>query len=147
MLPFSTRLFVLSSVVLLLAGVWISVPMVLAKEESPMLTSMNTMQRGLRQLQRQVRNAEKNAESIELVTGMQIESIRAKAMIPPKAATLEGEARATFLNNYRISMIGMTTTLLQLEQAFVEGQNDKAQELIASLIDQRFKGHQHFKDE
>jgi len=75
-------------------------------------------------------------------------AVAAKAMTPPKIAEMEpGAKRDEAADGYRRAMIGLVRQLLDLETALLDGQKERAFELIDALVESRFKGHLKYKSD
>ncbi|MEM7260972.1 MAG: cytochrome b562, partial [Planctomycetota bacterium] len=100
----------------------------------------------MRKLRRQLKDSSKNAESLTVVLTMQEAASASKVMEPTKAGSLEGDAKKTFLDEYRLAMCDMQKQLLDLEKLLIQGKNDEAQELYQKINQSQRPAHKKFRD-
>jgi hypothetical protein len=118
-----------------------------ADDDSPLLQEMDVIESQLKLLRRNLKKPEENANSLKAIQEMQRAAVACKAMSFPMAEAAEGEAKAEILKGYKLEMIGMIETILSMERALLNDDNDKARELYKTIKGFEDSGHEKFTDE
>jgi len=115
------------------------------KKETELETTMGKMNGAFRKLRRQVLDASKNAESLELVASMRAASVKSTELIPALAADKPEAERAAFVAGYKKQMQEFMAALAPLEAALKANNNAEAEKLVAGLGAMQKKGHKEYK--
>ena len=118
-----------------------------ADDDSPLLKEMDILQDQLKSLRRNLKKPEENANSLKAIQEMERSAVACKGMSFPMAEALEGEAKAALIKGYKLEMIAMIETILEMERALLEDDNDKARELYKTIKGFEDSGHEKFTDE
>jgi soluble cytochrome b562 len=106
---------------------------------------MQAIEKPYKQLGRYVKDATKNQRSLSLIADMEQHTLVAKGMTPKIPKSVPEDQHAKYLSDYRAMMVNMVREELDLEEALIEGKNDKAAESIKALHDIEEQGHKEFK--
>ena len=115
--------------------------------ESPLHQEMERIERGLKKIRRDAKDATKNATTLEAVLDMQDAVAKSKLMTPPITEKKPEADRAAFGRDYRKQMIAVAKDLLDLELALLDGDQAKAQELVKKVSDAEDSGHEKFTED
>ena len=113
-------------------------------KKSELSGEMEDMDESMKKLKRTVRKAEQNPESLKLIAEMQAKCVSSKGMIPTKVEKLPEAERAKFITAYRKEMAAVIIDLCQMEQALLDGDNDKAKEIYKAIGEREDKDHDLF---
>ena len=108
---------------------------------------MEVIQDQLKFLRRNLKKPEENPASLAAIQEMQRAAVACKAMDFPMAEAAEGEAREKLLTGYKLEMIEMIESMLQMERALLAGDNDAARELYKTIKAFEESGHEKYTDE
>lgn len=112
--------------------------------ERPM-PHMQAMNRVLQRLKAQADDPSQNRSSISLVGDLEWSTFSAKEAVPLRATILpEGERRA-MLDAYRREFLKLLRLEVDLEEAFLNGDNAAAATLLAAIEATEDEGHQKFR--
>ena len=114
--------------------------------KSELNNEMEEMDETFKKLKRSIRKPEQNEASLKLIQDLQARAIASKAMIPKKSAKVPEADRAKFVTAYRKEMAGVIIDFCQLEQAILDGDNPKAQELYKAIVEREDKDHDQFME-
>jgi len=117
------------------------------EDDSPLLKDMEVIQDQLKFLRRNLKKPEENPASLAAIQEMQRAAVACKAMDFPMAEAAEGEAREKLLTGYKLEMIEMIESMLQMERALLAGDNDAARELYKTIKAFEESGHEKYTDE
>ncbi len=117
------------------------------EEDSPLLKDMEVIQDQLKFLRRNLKKPEENPASLAALQEMQRAAVACKGMSFPMADKAEGEEKAEILKGYKLETIGMIESMLQMERALLEGDNDTARELYKTVKAFEDSGHEKFTEE
>ena len=117
------------------------------EDDSPLLKDMEVIQDQLKFLRRNLKKPEENPASLAALQEMQRAAVACKAMDFPMAEAAEGEAREKLLTGYKLEMIALIESMLQMERALLAGDNDTARELYKTIKAFEESGHEKFTDE
>ena len=84
------------------------------EDDSPLLKDMEVIQDQLKFLRRNLKKPEENPASLAAIQEMQRAAVACKAMDFPMAEAAEGEAREKLLTGYKLEMIEMIESMLQM---------------------------------
>jgi soluble cytochrome b562 len=115
------------------------------KEETELEGKMDTMAGAWRKVKRQVADASKNAESLELVATIRTAAEEAAKLTPAMAADVPAGDRAKFVADYQAGIKRLVVELGKLEAALKAGNNDEAAKLVADIGALQKAGHKQFK--
>ena len=113
-------------------------------QKSELNNTMEDMDEVFKKLRRSIRKAEQNEASLKLIQELQTKAVSCKDMVPTKAAKVPEADRAKFVVAYRKEMAAVIIDLLQMEQALLDGDNVKAQEIYKAIGEREDKGHDQF---
>jgi len=117
------------------------------EEDSPLLQEMDVLQDQLKLLRRNLKKPEENPASLKAIQEMQRAAVACKAMDFPMAEAAEGEAKAELIKGYKLEMISLIETILLMERAILNDDNDGARELYKTIKGFEDSGHEKFTDE
>ena len=117
------------------------------EEDSPLLKDMEVIQDQLKFLRRNLKKPEENPASLAALQEMQRAAVACKGMPFPMADRAEGEAKAELIKGYKLETIGLIESMLQMERALLEGDNDKARELYKTVKAFEDSGHEKYTEE
>jgi soluble cytochrome b562 len=114
-------------------------------KETELEKVMGQMNGAFRKLRRQVADASKNAESLQLVATVRKAAEDSITLVPALAADKPEADRPAFIAAYREQMRGFISALAPLETALKAGDNAKAEATLAELLALQKKGHKEYK--
>ncbi|MGF1484158.1 MAG: hypothetical protein ACFBZ8_07335 [Opitutales bacterium] len=116
---------------------------------NPLHDKMEAMQDPYRTLGRSLRRPDSAdlAALLEAVHQLQLLTVETKVMVPKKVETVAEAERAAFVLAYRQKQIATLMTLLELEQALLEGDVEQAAEIYSAVRTHRSEGHAQFQDD
>lgn len=119
------------------------------EEESVLHDKMEAMQDNYRTLGRGLRrpSAEDLPGFLSAVQQLQVLTVQTKTMLPPMAEKLPEAERAAFVLAYRQKQLDTLRTLIDMEEALLEADFEKAGELFGALKKHKSEGHESFKEE
>ena len=117
------------------------------EEVGPLEERMLVLKRGMRALRRGLKDPEKDAASLEIVTEMAAAVGQGKILPPPMIESIPEGKRDDFLLEYRKSMVSMQMELLKLEMGLLEGDREAAKSSYASLKEMEDAGHERFTED
>lgn len=116
-------------------------------DDTELYLRMEDMSSTLRKLRRSVRKSSANADSLENLIKLQVETIDSKEMTPENAGKRSGAAKDKFNRGYRMAMVEVTVEMLRMEQQIMDGDNSAAMKTLLGLLKQKDKGHEEYQDE
>ena len=116
-----------------------------AKKETELETAMGKMNGAFRKLRRQVSDATKSAENLELVAKLRAGAEESTKLIPALAAERPEAERPAFIAGYKKQMQEFLAALAPLEAALKANNTAEAEKLVAQLKDLQTKGHKAYK--
>ena len=118
-------------------------------KKSELNNHMEDIDEMMKKLRRTIRKPESNEESLKLLTDIETQMVASKALIPTKAEKVPEADRAKFVMAYRKEMARVIGVFCQMEEALLDGDNKKAQELYKEITTAEDKDHDQFmqKDE
>jgi hypothetical protein len=109
---------------------------------------MKKIKGGMRSLRRGLRDAETLPAALPVILEMQAAAQIAKAEVPVMAKSIADEKeRAAFVVAFRVGVIAMQKTMLELEEAVLAGDLEKCTLLYKALGEGKDKGHDRFTEE
>jgi len=120
-------------------------PKKLPQEETELEGKMDKMGGAFRKLKRQVTDATKNADSLQLLATIQAAASEAVKLTPAKVAHLPVADRAKFEADYQAGMKKLIEGFGKLEAALKADKNDEAAKLVAEIGALQKAGHKEFK--
>lgn len=135
----------LKSVLILLATVALSFHVALAAEDdTPLAKEMKTVNKNLRTLKRQVSDASKKDENLQLLAGIK-KSLAASAKLEPaKTKDVPAGEKSAYLDKYHKQIADLTKTFDDVETAVKGDKPDDAKKAFEKLSEQKEKGHKDF---
>jgi uncharacterized membrane-anchored protein YhcB (DUF1043 family) len=100
--------------------------------------AMEQLGASYKQVRRNMRDADKNAETAELLAGMIKSSVEAKAHLPKTASTDD------LKQSYRVIMNKLIVSLANAENAALTGDSDKLREYVLEANTVKGEGHELF---
>ena len=116
-------------------------------EDSELTSHMKIINKGYRKLRSTLRDAERNAESLEKIWEMESHALAAKSLEPDKFALTPEADRAAFMVGFRKTMTELIKAMLDLEVAVLDGDNDQAREILKNINKMKKPAHEKFKAE
>ncbi|MFO0980965.1 MAG: hypothetical protein U1E76_04310 [Planctomycetota bacterium] len=108
---------------------------------------MEAMDDHFKVLKKDVKDAAKNASSLEHVIEMQKQAIHCKLEKPKMTATLPEAERAKFALEFRKQLIVLEHKLRDLEMALLDNDNARAADVYKELEKIQDAGHEKFTNE
>ena len=115
------------------------------EKHSALEDAMDKMNGAYRKLRRQVADATKNANSLELVATLRAASEESAKLVPKLAAERPEAERPAFIAAYQKQMQEFTAALAPLEAALKANNNAEAEKIVADLGARQKQGHKEFK--
>jgi len=104
-----------------------------AHDETELEGKMDSMGKAWKKLKRQVADATKNAESLQLVATINAAAEEAAKLVPAMTTDLPVADREKFVADYRLGIKKLVAELAKLETALKAGKNDEAAKLVADI--------------
>ncbi len=135
----------IKSLLTLLAAAALSLNVAFAAEEdTPLAKEMKVVNKNLRTLKRQVGDAAKKDENLQLLAGIK-KSLEASAKLEPaKTKDQPAAQKAAYLDNYKKQMTDLAKSFDDVEAAVKAGKPDDAKKAFEKLSEQKEKGHKDF---
>lgn len=108
---------------------------------------MKQMGHAFRTLGRQITDASKNADSLQLVATMRAAAERSLAFKPEKTADLPAGKQAKFIADFHAGIKGLIADLDKLSAALKANDNATALTILRRIKDDQKHGHHEFKKE
>ncbi len=105
---------------------------------------MAQMSDDFRRLKRTVRDESQREEALSAVMAMQRAALAARLKEPTLVDVPEAEKQASLLD-YRVRMIALSQTLLETEQAVLEGRTSDAFDAVKAMAIIQREGHEKFR--
>lgn len=107
--------------------------------------NMKSMNRAFKAIGRQIDDASKDAETLALVDTLQAATAAAKGQTPHNVETMEGEAKAKALAEYRQMMLQSLKDTIELEEALLAGNREAAKAAHAKIDKLMREGHRAYR--
>ncbi len=117
------------------------------EEKTPLLLNMELLRDGLQDIRRDLSDATRLSERLELVVRMQSAAKASKTMPFPLAEEQPEGERAGFVLAYRKEMILVEEELLHLERAILDSDLPAAKESYKKLKQMEEDGHARFSED
>ena len=117
------------------------------EQASPLHEAMEDMDKPFRALRRQLRDASRNEESLEMLQGLQRLAATALREAPRRIEHVDEDDRPRFLLDYKRKMIEFYVAMLEAEEALLAGDNDKARAAYKKMGKLKREGHEAFQEE
>jgi soluble cytochrome b562 len=115
------------------------------EQETPLHQAMESMQSSMRTLRKQVDKPEESANALATVRAMQGFMSTAYVLNPPPQEGKNEKETALWNIAFRRRLLEVQGTLLDLEQAVVEGRTDDAKAGYSKLLELKKLGHDQFQ--
>ena len=109
----------------------------------PLSQDMTAMNRALRTLQSQVADPTKNESSLTTIAEMERQVLLAKLSPPRPTPTATDPAK--FTTDYKLEIIKLERQCLDLEEALLNNDNQKAATTLAAMAQTETEGHSEFR--
>jgi hypothetical protein len=107
---------------------------------------MKSMARDYGTIRKQVADPKQNASTLAAVMDLEQHTVLAKGAALPTAATMPtDDAKKAKQADYQGDMVTLLRHELDLEEALLANQNDKAVKIVADLHDLEGEGHKEFR--
>jgi hypothetical protein len=107
---------------------------------------MGAMGRAYRIIRKQIADPKQNASTLAAVLDLEQHTVLAKGAVPRSAATMPtDDAKKAKQQDYQGDMITLLRHELDLEEALLANQNDKAAKIVSDLHDLESEGHKEFR--
>jgi cytochrome c556 len=117
------------------------------KPETELSKNMEKMSGAFRKLRRQVGDATKNADSLELVAVLREGAEAAGKLVPEKAAQIPAADRGKWVDSFHAKMSELQGNIVKLEAALKANQNEEAARIVQTLGLQQKEGHKEYRIE
>lgn len=115
-----------------------------AEEDTPLAKEMKVVNKNLRTLKRQVGEAEKKAENLELLAAIKKSLDASMKLEPAKTKDQPAAQKAAYLDNYKKQMTDVAKAFDDVEAAVKAGKPDDAKAAFEKLSEMKEKGHKDF---
>lgn len=117
------------------------------EDTTELAKQMEVIEEAMKKLRRTLKQADQNAQSLEIVTQMQQAAVASKAQPPAMAADMPEAERAKFVQDYRKDMAKFIVVMCDMEVALLDGDNKKAEEHYKALSKWEDDGHEKYTAE
>ncbi len=115
-----------------------------AEDDTPLLKEMKAMNKNLRTLKRQVADATKKDENVQLIAGIKKNIDASLAMQPAQTKDIPAAEKTAYLDKYKQQMTELGKMFDELDAAVKAGKTDDATALFEKLSQAKEKGHKDF---
>ncbi|WP_221031168.1 cytochrome b562 [Actomonas aquatica] len=115
------------------------------EEHTPLGEQMEVMGDAFRDLRRSVREADRNAESLELLATIREAAVKSLDYEPEYAADIPEAQRADFIKKYHEDMKVFLTVIDDVASALKAGDNAKAEALVGEMRSAQRSGHKAYR--
>lgn len=116
-------------------------------EDTLLGQQMKKMGRAFRTLGRQITDASKNSDSLQLVATMREAAEASLAFKPEKTADIPADQQAKFVADFHAGIKGLVADLDKLTAALKANDNNAAFSILRQIKDDQKQGHHEFKKE
>ncbi len=130
------------------AGLLIAQPAPAGEKKEPeteLGKSMENMNGAFRTMRRQITDASKNADSLELIATIRTGATAAKKEIPMKAADVPAADQAAFNAKFKEGIDHLLTVIGHVEMALKANDNVAAEKAVADMVSAQKAGHDEFR--
>ena len=117
------------------------------ENEDPLHDAMEDMGDAYRELRRTVGDADRNVDSFKQLLIMQKAVLIALPQVPHKTEILPKEERSRFVLDYKKNLVGLLTAILDIEDALLASDNEKAKQIHRKMATRRREAHAKFQEE
>jgi chaperonin cofactor prefoldin len=118
-----------------------------ADDDTPLAKEMKIVNKSLRTIKRQVADASKKDENLQLIATIK-KSLDAEIKLEPaKTKDVPAGEKAAYLDKYKAQMNDLAKSFDELEAAIKADKQDDAKKIFDKLSDQKEKGHKDFAPE
>lgn len=114
-------------------------------EDTELGKQMKQMGRAFRTLGRQITDASKNEDSLQLVATMREAAEHSLSYQPEKTADLPAADQAKFVDDFHAGIKGLIADLDKLATALKAGDNQSALAILLQIKEDQKQGHHEFK--
>jgi len=114
--------------------------------DSPLAVHMKAINRGFRELRRQLDDPERTQANLALIAEIKEQVKGARKEEPSKTSGLPESERGPFLEAFRTLLDEVVSTLDELEIAVKANKSEEASALVNKLNEQKKKGHNKFQE-
>jgi hypothetical protein len=115
--------------------------------DDPLLEAMETIEDGLRALRKGLRDEAQLASGLEALPAMHQAAVTARQYPPPMAAKVPEPERAEFVKAYRKQLLEVSRRLIDMEEALLDADAEKARAVYQQLKDAENAGHERFTED
>ena len=115
------------------------------ESETELETKMEEINAAYRKLNRQVKDSEKNADSLEQVSIIKQNATAALKLEPKMKAEISAADQAKFVADYQAGMKDFVANVAKLEAALKADKNEDAENMMKTLKQGQKDGHKQFK--
>jgi len=116
----------------------------LAADDTPLMKEMKAMNKSLRTLKRQVADATKKDDNVQLIAGIKKNIDASVALQPTQTKDIPAAEKAAYLDKYKAQMGDLTKMFDELDGLVKEGKTDAAAAVFEKLSQAKEKGHKDF---
>jgi soluble cytochrome b562 len=135
---------ILKSLFTAVAALAVGASFAVADEDTPLAKEMSAFNKNLRTLKRQISDASKKAESLEIVAKMKANMAAAAKLEPAKTKEQPAGDKPTYVEKYKAQIAQVEKTLDEVKAAIEKGDQTAAQAAFDKLSEQKEKGHKDF---
>ena len=115
-----------------------------ADDDTPLAKEMKVVNKSIRTLKRQIDDASKKDENLELIAKAKKSLGETIKLEPAKTKDVPAGEKAAYLDKYKSEMKEVAKTFDDLEAAVKDGKTDEAKKIFEKLADEKEKGHKDF---
>ena len=111
---------------ILLSFNFVSGPAVLKFEDTELATHMKAINKGVRGLQKMLKDAEQKDQAIAALCELEGHALAAKSLVPAQITNIAEEDQGEFMLGFRGSIIELLSAMLEIELAVAEERSEDA---------------------
>jgi hypothetical protein len=115
-----------------------------AEDDTPLAKEMKSMNKSLRTLKRQVGDAAKKDENLQLLAGIKKNLDASAKLEPAKTKDIPAGEKSAYLDKYKKQIADLGKSFDEVETAVKAGKPDDAKKAFDKLSEQKEKGHKDF---
>jgi hypothetical protein len=115
-----------------------------AEDDTPLAKEMKAMNKSLRTLKRQVADATKKDENVQLIAGIKKNIDASMKLQPAQTKDIPAAEKAAYLDKFKHQMTDMSKLFDELDAAVKAGKTDVATATFEKLSQSKEKGHKDF---
>ena len=128
----------------LLATAALSLNFAFAEEDTQLAKEMKIVNKSLRTLKRQVADASKKSENLELLATIKKGLDASTKLEPAKTKDIPAGEKAAYIEKYKKQMADLGKSFDEVEAAIKADKPDDAKKAFEKLSEQKEKGHKDF---